>query len=214
MGLRQRGAGVRPRRDPAHALADTPKDLFRSIDPDHVARELKDRRVVMVGVQPGDAGIVIATVRSMPTKAQPSATTNGIPLRFVNVGKPLIRGHPVVTVSKVGRRTELTTCSVTGRVTGDTSVGYDQPRFRADVHYLDMIAVEGAAERPFAQPGDPGSLVVADIDGRKRSLGIVFAVSVDECLTWVMPMERVLADLGVTLEGNHNVLRPGSGGGP
>lgn len=349
----------------AHALAfrpidqaedlrpDTPSDLFRSIDPEHVGRELRNKKITMVGVEPGDAGILIATEKRLATKAQPSATANGIPLRFIKAGRPttslpsaatkpnphqgmiggvytcgssispltrsttgtlgcLVRDHGgrllglsnnhvsggcgfleprmpiiapgladaqpggldafvlghhvnfapwkpglpqmldvrqnldlalftikdasavssmqgdfydtptsvmtlaeirkqrVVPVTKVGRRTGLTRGTVAARVTDDTSVGYDQPRFRTDVHYLDMIVVEGGLDGAFALPGDSGSLVVADVRGERKALGIVFAISPDESLTYVMPMEVVLDRLGITLEGNHNVT--GSGG--
>lgn len=342
----------RPRR------ADTPADLFRCIDPDHLGRELHARRITMVGVEPGGGAIVIATEKALPARSQPAATTTDeISLRFIKAGRPItslpaaaiapnpnqgmvggvytcgssispltrdstgtlgclvrdrggrllglsnnhvaggcgfleprmpiiapgladaqpggldafVIGHHVdfapwktglpqildvrqnldlalfaikdetavssmqgahfdtptaiasmariktrgpVRVSKVGRRTGLTRGTVTAAVTGDTSVAYDQPNFRSEVHYLDMITIHGASDTPFARPGDSGSLVVADVDGAPEALGIVFAVSHDEALTWVMPMEVVLAGLGVTIEGKINVPGSGSGGGP
>lgn len=79
-----------------------------------------------------------------------------------------IRKHRVVPVTKVGRRTGLTHGTIAARVMDDTSVGYDQPRFKTDVHYLDMIVVEGGPGGAFALPGDSGSLVVADIRGGKK----------------------------------------------
>lgn len=67
---------------------DMPSDLFRSIDAAHVGRELREKKITMVGVEPGDVGILIATEKRLATKTQPSATTNGIPLRFVKAGRP------------------------------------------------------------------------------------------------------------------------------
>ena len=347
----------RPMDEVAVPRPDTPADLFHCIDPEHLGRELQARKITMIGVQPGDAGIVIATERSVPAKSQPSATTNGVPLRFLKAGRPttslpsaavarnphqgmiadvytcgssispltrnttgtlgcLVRdrtgrllglsnnhvsggcgfleprmpviapgladaqpggldafviGHHVdfapwkpglpqildvrqnldlamfeikdaalvssmqgdhydtptsvmtiadikaersVSVAKVGRRTGLTRGTIAACVTGDTSVAYDQIKFKSDVHYLDMVVVERGDGGAFALPGDSGSLVVADVRGEKKALGVVFAISSDENLTFVMPMEVVLDRLGITLEGNHNVTGPGGRRGP
>ena len=50
--------------------------------------------------------------------------------------------------------------------------------------------------------------------GKKKALGIVFAISSDESLTFVTPMEVLLDRLAITLEGNHNAKRPGRRSGP
>ena len=120
------------------------------------------------------------------------------------------------SVWKVGRTTDLTSGFLTGQATGSIEVFMNDPAFKSPVHFDNALMVRDPANGAFARPGDSGSLVVWKKNGQYEAVGIVFCVNFNDRMTYLLPMEEVLASLHVGLVANHNVQRSShqSGGTP
>ncbi|WP_308813965.1 hypothetical protein [Sphingomonas sp. GV3] len=113
---------------------------------------------------------------------------------------------PGLAVRKVGRTTGDTKGQVIGQVVGFTPVMMDVPQFKGVIYFDDVFLVQGASGQPFSDRGDSGSLVVhTDAAGTTHAVGLLFAGSADGSLTFILPIDKVLAHFGVTLVGGHNV---------
>lgn len=106
-------------------------------------------------------------------------------------------------VMKAGRTTGVTTGTIAGKSIMAVPVSYDlkQIGFTGRAYFEQVYLVDGG-QRPFAQQGDSGSLVVCvQPGGSLAAVGLVFAVAGDR--THIMPIEPVLDALGVTLASGH-----------
>lgn len=80
------------------------------------------------------------------------------------------------------------------------------PSFSGRIFFADVYLVRGQGSPEFAGPGDSGSLVRGHgADGNAVAVGMVFAVSGDRQLTFMLPINKILGKFGVTIVGNHNV---------
>lgn len=122
---------------------------------------------------------------------------------------PLVPG---MEVEKVGRTSGHTNGRVLSVITGPVDVGYSAPQynFTGLAYFETMFLVHGLSDR-FSEGGDSGSLVVhTDASGVRHAVGIVVAGAEDSSapggkLSLIMPIHLVLAKLGMTLVGGHNV---------
>lgn len=111
-----------------------------------------------------------------------------------------------LAVRKVGRTTGLTNGRIVGRTVGFEPVAMQVQQFNGIVYFHDVLVAQGLGLQPFADRGDSGSLVVTtDADGVDRAVGLVYAVSADKTMTFIIPIERILNAFQVTLVGGHNV---------
>ncbi len=128
------------------------------------------------------------------------------PTKIANTADLFKRDLPNIKVKKVGRTTGLTSGWLFGKAGGEFEVRIKDPDFTSSIYFNDMFAItDDSSGKPFALPGDSGSLVVRDNNGTLEAVGIVFAISPRTMITHVMPIEVVLDRLGVTLVGDHNV---------
>jgi len=109
-----------------------------------------------------------------------------------------------MTVEKVGRSTGHTTGFVYFNVFRNIAVRFKIKGYEDTVHFEDMIAIVGSPVA-FADRGDSGALVVTSGESPRRAVGILVAVTPDDTLAYVMPMDRVLSFFGCTLESGHNI---------
>lgn len=119
---------------------------------------------------------------------------------------------PGMTVEKVGRTTEHTTGTVISQVYGATSISYQVQlyNFSGPVPFDPVFAIYGTTDM-FSDAGDSGSLITAtDATGNRLAVGIVVGGMSDGKapggkVTLALPIEPILAMLGVTLVSGHNV---------
>lgn len=112
--------------------------------------------------------------------------------------------QPGQQVEKVGRSSGHTSGVVIGQLAGPFPVTYQIPAVGAQIAYFDPVFVIQGSSGPFSQPGDSGSLVVADVGGARNAVGIVFAGD-QQGLSYVLPLVPVLTNLGVSIVSGHNV---------
>lgn len=74
-----------------------------------------------------------------------------------------------------------------------------------DVHFPYVLTIYND-DKPFAAPGDSGSLVVRENNGVLEAIGILFATSRCGCATYVIPIETALAFFNATLVSGHNII--------
>lgn len=111
-----------------------------------------------------------------------------------------------IIVRKVGRTTGLTQGRIIGKTVGFEPVAMQVPQFNGIVYFHDVLVAHGLGPHPFADRGDSGSLVVTtDATGVDQAVGLVYAVSSDKTMTFIIPIERILNAFQVTLVGGHNV---------
>ena len=66
--------------------------------------------------------------------------------------------------------------------------------------------VQGLNNSAFSGPGDSGSLVCFRPNlGEHKALGLLFAGTQDQSLSFVLPIQKVLDFFGVTLVSQHNI---------
>jgi hypothetical protein len=110
-----------------------------------------------------------------------------------------------IAVEKVGRTTGWTKGVVVAKSVGFEPVNMQVPDFRGMIYFADVYVVKGTMG-PFADAGDSGSLVCfRPANAKPAAFGLVFAVSGDKTLTFVVPIRKVLDVFGVTLVTGHNV---------
>lgn len=112
-------------------------------------------------------------------------------------------------VEKVGRTTGRTSGEVIAVAAGPRSVSYEVREygirksvfFAAEVLYV----VKSDLYPLFSASGDSGSLVTAiDDAGNRTAVGIVFAGDERNGLSFVLPLDKILTGLGLTLVNGHN----------
>lgn len=106
-------------------------------------------------------------------------------------------------VEKVGRTTGHTSGKVLGQMAGAFAVNYQVPNLGAQQAYFDSVFVVASAGAPFSQPGDSGSLVVANLNGEKFAVGLVFAGD-SQGLSYLLPLNPILTSFNVNLATGHN----------
>jgi hypothetical protein len=122
---------------------------------------------------------------------------------------PLAAG---LAVQKVGRTTGHTSGTVISQFIGAHPIRYnaDLYGFSGSVYFEPMFAIVGVGTA-FASAGDSGSLIVSvDANGQRSAVGIVVGTMSDGAapggeLTVAAPIEPILAALGLSLVGGHNV---------
>lgn len=118
---------------------------------------------------------------------------------------------PGMVVEKVGRTTGYKKGVVLSEILGPFCVPYHASayNFSGPVYFNSVFAIAGDTGR-FSEPGDSGSLIVhIDAVGQRHAVGIVFAGMADGGapgghLTLALPLEPILAALGMTLVSGHN----------
>jgi hypothetical protein len=96
-----------------------------------------------------------------------------------------------MTVVKDGRTTQSTVGMVTD-LHVNISVAYDP--FPAGAEMRDQVGIRGV-HGPFSMPGDSGSLIVTAAS--KQPVGLLFAGSNDNSMTFANPIQAVSAALGI-----------------
>lgn len=106
-------------------------------------------------------------------------------------------------VKKFGRTTGLTLGTVEALIPTSTPLPYKMKNFSAVVWFQNIWTILGEG-KPFALPGDSGSLVVTE-DGTK-TVGLIFAASPSNNYGWMIPINEVLSKLGgLSLVSHHGV---------
>lgn len=119
---------------------------------------------------------------------------------------------PGLAVEKVGRTSGHTKGTVVGQMHGPFGIGYSAALygFTGQVHYDPLFIVAGLTGL-FSDHGDSGSLVTTiDAAGTRFAVGIVVGGMADGSApggrsTLILPVEPILAALGVSLVTGHNV---------
>lgn len=119
---------------------------------------------------------------------------------------------PNMRVEKVGRTTGLTAGTVTAQIYGPRPIQLIAQRygFSASVYFDPVYFVSGVTD-VFGDNGDSGALVTTlDQTGARVAVGMLTGGFPDNAAPGkktaiVLPIEPVLADLGVTLVSRHNV---------
>jgi hypothetical protein len=117
-----------------------------------------------------------------------------------------------MSVEKVGRTTGYTKGTIVGRelMPIRVTVAAPQYQFQALVYFANAYIIHGEADM-FSDGGDSGSLVVhAKADGTREAVGLIFAGGPDSkapgnVRSFMLPLEPILARLGVTLVTGHHV---------
>lgn len=117
-----------------------------------------------------------------------------------------------IQVEKVGRTTGHTIGTVVTEIFGPVNIMYRAPQYEFSglVFFEHMFSVAGITS-VFADEGDSGSLVTTvDADGVRRAVGIVVGITTDGSSpggknALILPIEPILAQLGVSLLSGHNV---------
>lgn len=116
-------------------------------------------------------------------------------------------------VKKVGRTTGLTHGYIESRQVGPFPLTYDittyhgpseSVRFSGRVYFEPVFVVRGTTGI-FSDRGDSGALVVTDIDGGEQAVGIVFAGDSLENLSYILPIEPIMKQLGLQFVSNHGI---------
>jgi hypothetical protein len=105
-------------------------------------------------------------------------------------------------VKKVGRTTGLRLGTVIGQFPHLIPLPYQSSQFSATVFFQGVWGVTGDGDDPFSSAGDSGSLVVTE-DGT-TAVGLVFG-GMNDTLSLILPFDRVIQDLGVTLVSGWNI---------
>jgi hypothetical protein len=97
-----------------------------------------------------------------------------------------------LAVQKYGRTSSLTTGKVIA-VNAEVNVAYS----KGTAHFVDQVVVEG--KKPFLKSGDSGSLLVTQTAA--NPVGLLFASDASGKFAFANPIEDVLAEFGVTIDG-------------
>ncbi|WP_049639220.1 hypothetical protein [Methylophilus sp. TWE2] len=109
------------------------------------------------------------------------------------------------TVYKVGRTTGYTTGYVQGMLHGEWGCNYTAHGIGPQLAFFhNVFLVNDPQGTPFSLPGDSGSLVVADISGTLKAVGIVFAGD-NQGNSYVLPIRNILQYFNVQLVRGHNI---------
>lgn len=125
------------------------------------------------------------------------------------IAGPLTAG---MTVQKVGRTTGLTEGMVVSQVYGASNIQYQAQLygFTGNVYFDPLFSISGITGL-FSDSGDSGSLITTvDAGGQRIAVGIVVGGMTDSKspggkTTLALPLQPILAGLGVTLVSAHNV---------
>jgi hypothetical protein len=111
-----------------------------------------------------------------------------------------------IAVRKAGRTTGVTNGVIIAKSVGFEPVSMDVSQFKGTVYFHDVLIAQGTNGLYFADRGDSGSLVVSvNNNGQLEGVGLVFAVSADKSLTFIIPLNRILTAFGVTMLNGHNI---------
>jgi hypothetical protein len=119
---------------------------------------------------------------------------------------PGVAASPVsgMRVKKFGRTTGMTTGTIEALINTPTAIPYRATHFTATVWLIDVWTIRADGGRPFALPGDSGSLVVTE-DGA-AAVGLVFAPTPQGDYGWIVPMTHILTLFGgITLATKHGL---------
>lgn len=115
----------------------------------------------------------------------------------------VIEPASLMRVKKIGRTTGLSTGIIESLIPSPTPIPYKSNYFSATVWVKDAWTVRVTGEY-FALGGDSGSLVVTE-DG-SAAVGLLFAASPNGEYGWIIPIKRVLEELGdLSLVSNHEI---------
>lgn len=113
---------------------------------------------------------------------------------------------PGLTVRKIGRTTGDTTGSIVAQAVGFVPVTMEVPQFRGIIYFDNVYMIQGSGGQPFSDRGDSGSLVVhQDANGETHAVGLLFAGTGDQQLTFILPIDKILEYFNVTLMGGHHI---------
>lgn len=149
-------------------------------------------------VTPGLADLALARVTDPDLVSSWQGDENGC-----DTPSSVIAPSSYLRVKKAGRTTGLTSGVVEARAL-QFALPYAARRFGATVWFDGAWTVRGDEGEPFAAPGDSGSLVVTE-DGA-HAVGIIFAVSTNGDLAYMLPMPHVAGCFGaLALVSKHGV---------
>ena len=78
--------------------------------------------------------------------------------------------------------------------------------FRGVIYFDNVYIIQGAAGQLFSGRGHSGSLIVhTDPAGDTHATGLLFAGSSDQSLTFMIPIDKVLAYFNLTLVGGQRL---------
>ncbi len=115
-------------------------------------------------------------------------------------------------VKKWGRSTGLTHGEITKLVVEPESIDYNvtsyygpssSQTFRGTVYYPSIYEVESLSVSPFSAGGDSGSLVVSDVDGAEKIVGIL--IGGNNSKSYVLPIRDILRKRGIGLLNGYRV---------
>lgn len=107
-------------------------------------------------------------------------------------------------VEKVGRSTGHTQGLVVGEVLGKFQCGYTVHGVGTLAAWFDNVFAVKSSVENFSEPGDSGSLVVANVNGARKAVGILFAGD-QQGNTYILPLNKILENFGVELINGHNI---------
>lgn len=112
---------------------------------------------------------------------------------------------PGMAVRKAGRTTGDTSGQIVAQAVGFVPVMMEVPQFRGVIYFDNVFIVQGGGGQPFSDRGDSGSLVVhEDVSGQRHAVGLLFAGTSDQQLTFILPIDKILEHFNVTLVGGHH----------
>jgi len=112
--------------------------------------------------------------------------------------------QPGTTVYKVGRTTGHTEGLVLGQIVGPFSCTYTIHGLGTQQAYFPAVFMAKGITDKFSDSGDSGSLVTTIDDGVRKAVGLVFAGDT-QGLSYILPLDAILKNLGVTLVKGHNI---------
>ena len=120
-----------------------------------------------------------------------------------NTPVDIIQADSEMRVKKFGRTTGLTFGTIDSKISGPFPLDYSVDHFKARIWFRDIWLIRSDPMSQFALGGDSGSLVVTE-DG-KFSVGLLFAADAAGEYGWVIPMDKILNEMRLTLVSNHGV---------
>ena len=114
-----------------------------------------------------------------------------------------------MVVEKVGRTTGHTAGVITSKAHEPLGIQYAAQgidyAFSGQVYFDPVFVIQGAGQA-FSEEGDSGSLITTLVNGVRYAVGLLIGGAKGQGVdyTFAVPIEPILAKLGVTLVGGHN----------
>lgn len=117
----------------------------------------------------------------------------------------VIAPYGQMKVEKVGRTTGHTRGRIIGVTASPLDVHYTFESLRKIVYLDNVWMIQGENGRMFSESGDSGSLVMGlDANNNRCAVGLIFAGNTQQGLSFMLPLNPILTEFGVTLVDGHN----------